>query len=157
MKETIIELVMLIDRSSSSRGREKQAYETYVNTLETYRRKKEKCLLTLGLFSDSLSVCFLHSELSNTMNLPERELYSFGNTALYDSVTGILKTADRGMSHVRKDLNVIKNLIVITDGKDNASIFTDKTIMTAELVLRRRRGWEMLFLKSDGTRLSVRE
>ena len=157
MNENITELVMLIDRSSSLRHRENEAYETYLNTLDGFRKSSERCLFTLGLFSDSLKVCFLQSELSETMNIPQRELYSYGNTALYDSVVSILESADRGMRHVRSDCNINRHLIVITDGRDNASIFTDKKILMTELAARRLRGWEILFMKSNGTRLSVIE
>lgn len=156
MKE-IMELVLLIDRSRSLYGRERQVYEQYRKLLNGQTGKSRKCFLSVGLFSNRLEIYCLHSDSSYVREVPEQEFTAFGNTHLYDGVIRMFRCVEESVCLLSGELDVQKYIYIITDGFDTGSPEHGRTSFRDELIRKTREGWHIIFLDPSGEEIPLHD
>ena len=139
MVKVIKEYIFLVDKSISMHGRESQV----IHMLNHFLKIKEKdSYITLGMFSDTLRIIYIHNEGQCVQSFSERDYYVEGATAYYDAVCEICQRVEHNLSMLRQDIEKQIELYVISDGMDNASIYYDENDYEEEIKKRQENGWE---------------
>ena len=88
MKKGLTELVMILDRSGSMNGLEKDTIGGYNAMLDKQRREEGEVLVSTVLFDDRMEVLHDRADLKNVSPITEKDYYVRGCTALLDALGG---------------------------------------------------------------------
>ena len=128
MTKNIQEVVAIIDRSGSMKGKEEDTISginTMINELKDKKKDDETILLTIKLFDHEQKVLYNSKNIDEISELTVNQLVPRGQTALLDAIGDTLSY------FIEKKLtnnDIFKSCIVYiaTDGFENASIRYDK-------------------------------
>ena len=151
MKENFAEMVFVLDRSGSMRGREADTIGGFNSMLEKQKGVEGEAAVTLVLFDDKIDRVYDAVNLKEIPLLTEKEYFVRGCTALLDAVGSTIDSVGKRLSDTPEAERPSKVLfVIITDGLENAS---------REYSLERVRGmiehqkskysWEFLFLGAN--------
>lgn len=121
MKKDMIELVCMIDKSISMKGKEEQVLSAYHSLLEEYKTK-ETCFVTTCLFAEKINMLYLHNEISFVRPLIQRDYFTEGSTALYDAVKLTFSHVEECLEYIKDEIHKQINVYMITDGIDTGSV-----------------------------------
>lgn len=138
MKNEIMDVVFLLDRSGSMSGMESDTIGGYNGYLK--KMKKQNARITTILFDDKYEMITKMEKVSKVENLNSKTYFTRGSTALLDAVGKTIKFIDNN-----KPSKVM--FIITTDGLENSSKEYNKE-QIKELI-QGHKNWEFIFLGAD--------
>ena len=151
MKKNLTELVMILDRSGSMSGLEKDTIGGYNAFVEKQKAVEGGALVSTILFSDRSEVIHDRVPLAEVKKLTEAEYSVGGCTALLDAVGGAVHHIGNIHKYAREEDRPEKTIFVITtDGMENASrMYTYERVKAMIERQKKEYGWEFLFLGAN--------
>ena len=151
MKKNLTELVMILDRSGSMSGLERDTIGGYNSMLQKQRETEGEVLVSTVLFDQRIEVLHDRVPLDKVPAMTEKDYYVRGSTALLDAVGGAIHHIGNVHKYAREEDRPEKTIFVITtDGMENAS-HEYSYDRVKEMVERQKEkyGWEFLFLGAN--------
>lgn len=144
IKENSMELVFVIDRSSSCKGTEESTMTGFNNLIEKIKRADfNKILVTVILFSEGMQTLYYRVPIDKIEQFEYRA--AGGATALYNTLFDSIE--DIKNIHLNEGSNAPKETVfaIMTDGYDNVAYTKEDTIryMIKERISK---GWKFIML-----------
>ena len=151
MKKGLTELVMILDRSGSMGGLEKDTIGGYNAMLEKQKTAEGDVLVSTVLFDHESIVIHDRVPIREVKPLTEDEYYVRGCTALLDAVGGAVHHIKNVHKYAREEDRPEKTIFVITtDGMENASRhYSYDSVKHLIEQQKESAGWEFLFLGAN--------
>ena len=151
MKKNLTELVMILDRSGSMGGLERDTIGGYNSMIRRQREADGEVLVSTVLFDSQSEVLYDRVPLDQLPEMTEKEYDVRGCTALLDAIGGAIHHIRTVHKHAREEDRPEKTIFVITtDGMENAS--REYTCDRVKKMVERQKeqyGWEFLFLGAN--------
>ena len=122
MNENLTDLVFILDRSGSMRGREQDTIGGFNGMIEKQKALAGEARVTTVLFDSVSKVLYSRASLRDVKPLTEKEYYAHGSTALLDAVGTAIDVVGaqlRDTAEAERPAKVI--VIITTDGEENSS------------------------------------
>ena len=148
MKKGLTELVMILDRSGSMHGLEKDTIGGFNSMIAKQKEEEGEAYVSVVLFDDENEVLYDRVEIGKVEPMTDRQYYVRGCTALLDAVGGAIRHIGNVHKYARPEDVPEKTLFIITtDGLENASreFSYDKVRRMIEHQ-KEKYHWEFLFL-----------
>lgn len=156
LRNNIMELVCIIDMSSSCKGLERATCAGYNNLIEKEKNKGYKTMVTTVLFSTEAEIITFRENIENVKPLA---YCAHGCTALYDTIYDTI-------TKIKECQNIDRNkpsktvVAIMTDGVNDLANAHKKTIhdlyeVRTLIEERQRNGWEFIFLGALSNAQSV--
>lgn len=151
MNNNLTELVMILDRSGSMHGLEKDTIGGYNSMLEKQKTGEGDVLVTTVLFDDISEMIHDRVNIREIRPITENEYYVRGCTALLDALGEAIGHIEVIHKYAREEDRPGKTIFVITtDGYENASRkYTYDEIKRMIEQQKEKAGWEFLFLGAN--------
>lgn len=145
------ELVLILDRSGSMSGLEKDTIGGFNSMLEKQRKEPGDAVVSTVLFDNETEVIHDRVAIADVPNLTDKKYFVRGCTALLDAVGGAIHHIGNVHKYARKEDVPEKTLFIITtDGMENASYrYTYDKVRHMIDRQKERCGWEFLFLGAN--------
>lgn len=151
MKENLMELVFIIDRSGSMAGLERDTIDGYNSFIQEQKKVEGEVTLSTVLFNDSFDVVHNRVDIRSVKPLTKNEYYAQGSTALLDAIGRSIVYIGERLEETKEEKRPSKVMFVITtDGMENSSCeYTYKRIK--EMIKHQTEiySWEFLFLGAN--------
>ena len=122
MRNDLIEVVFILDKSGSMNGLEKDTIGGYNKLLEEQKLLPGDVTVSTVLFNDAIEVIHDRVSIKEVNAITENEYYVGGVTALYDAVGQSIDHIGKQLFETDENSRPSKVMIVIvTDGMENAS------------------------------------
>lgn len=151
MKKGLTELVMILDRSGSMHGLEKDTIGGFNSMIAKQKEEEGEAYVSVVLFDDENEVLYDRVEIGKVEPMTDRQYYVRGCTALLDAVGGAIRHIGNVHKYARPEDVPEKTLFIITtDGLENASreFSYDKVRRMIEHQ-KEKYHWEFLFLGAN--------
>lgn len=157
MRKNLTELVMILDRSGSMHGLEKDTIGGYNGMLDKQRKGEGEVLVSTVLFDDVTEVLHDRIPLEKLTPVTEKEYYVRGCTALLDALGGAIDHIKTIHRYAREEDRPEKTIFVITtDGYENASRrYTYDDVRKLVEQQKEAHDWEFLFLGANMDAISA--
>ena len=151
MKKNLTELVMILDRSGSVSGLERDTIGGYNGMLKKQRETEGEVLVSTVLFDDNTEVLHDRVPLDRVPEMTGEDYYVCGCTALLDAVGGAIRHIGNVHKYAREEDRPEKTIFVITtDGMENASCeYSYDRVKQMVERQKEKYGWEFLFLGAN--------
>ena len=151
MKKNLTELVMILDRSGSMGGLERDTIGGYNSMLRKQREADGEVLVSTVLFDDRSEVLYDRVPLEKLPQMTEKEYNVRGSTALLDALGGAIHHIGNVHKYAREEDRPEKTIFVITtDGMENASReYSYENVKEMVEHQKEKYGWEFLFLGAN--------
>jgi len=150
-KCALTELVMILDRSGSMHGLEKDTVGGFNSVIDEQRQKEGELLVSAVLFNTENEVIYDRVPIGRVEEMTEKVYRTGGGTALMDALGGAIHHIGNVHKYARPEDRPEHTIFVITtDGYENASrLYSADRVR--EMVKRQREkyGWEFLFLGAN--------
>lgn len=145
------ELVLILDRSGSMSGLEKDTIGGFNSMLEKQRKEPGDAVVSTVLFDNETEVIHDRVAIADVPNLTDKKYFVRGCTALLDAVGDAIHHIGNVHKYARKEDVPEKTLFIITtDGMENASHrYTYDKVRHMIDRQKERCGWEFLFLGAN--------
>ena len=155
MRKDYCELVMIIDRSGSMSGKEKDVEGGFKSFLKEQRKLPGEASLSLVHFDDVYEQLFSQKSLSE--KIPDYVLVPRGMTALLDAIGKTIASVGERLSRTSEVDRPDKVLLIImTDGMENAS--KEYSYARIKEMIEHQKNvyqWEFIFMGADMDAISV--
>ncbi len=142
-----LDLVFVLDKSSSMSGFEQDTIGGYNSVLAENRKKEGNIYVTTVLFNHENSTLHNREPISKVKNLTLDDYSVGGNTALLDAV-GITIDKIRENRKITKNNNVL--FVIITDGAENSSNeYSRDKIKSMINSAEKEDKWDFIFLGAN--------
>jgi uncharacterized protein YegL len=150
MKQGLVELVMILDRSGSMAGLEKDTIKGYNEFINNQLKKGLTLKVTTILFDDQYEVLYYGIDASKA-GINEQQYFTRGTTALLDAVGKTINEVGIRLSKTNESDRPEKVIVMITtDGYENASIeFNGPQIKKMIEHQRDVYNWEFVFFGAN--------
>ena len=151
MKNSITELVCILDRSGSMAGLENDTVGGFNAMLEKQKKQGGACYVSTVLFANESSVLHDRVPIEAVRPMTADDYVSGGCTALLDAIGG----AVRHIGHIHKyarpeDVPEHTVFVITTDGMENASRrYGSEEVKAMIEQAKEMHGWEFLFLAAN--------
>lgn len=149
MKNKLLDIIFVIDKSASMYGLEDETIKGYNDFLRKEKESGNNAFVTTLLFNHKTK--FVHKrEDINKVDLMTKEDYSTsGFTSLYDAV-GIAINYVELEYEARKICNTKTIVVIITDGMENSSTEYSHTLIKKIIKEKRKEfNWDFIFLGAN--------
>ena len=151
MKNGLLELVMILDRSGSMQGLEADTIGGYNAMLEQQKGFEGEVLVSTVLFDHETTVLHDRVPLDKVSPLTGEDYTVRGSTALLDAVGGAVHHIAMVHKYAREEDRPAKTLfVIVTDGMENANrMYTYNRVKEMVERAQKEHGWEFLFLGAN--------
>ncbi len=151
MKNDLMELVFILDRSGSMSGLEKDTIGGFNGMMEKQKTENGEVLVTTVLFDDRIELLHDRLDIRALAPLTNKDYYVRGSTALLDALGSTIQRIARNHAHTAEDYRPGKTMfVIITDGYENASReYSYAKIRELIDHEKSKYGWEFLFLGAN--------
>ena len=118
-KVTSMDLVLILDKSGSMYGLEKDTIGGFNSMLDKQREKDLPVKVTAVMFNQEISTIYDRTELSDVKNITEKEYTPQGTTSLLDAVGNTLSKM-KSLEDIEAKGNKVL-VVITTDGMENSS------------------------------------
>jgi uncharacterized protein YegL len=118
-KVTSMDLVLILDKSGSMYGLEKDTIGGFNSMLDKQRESNLPVKVTAVMFNNAVSTIYERTDLNEVKNITDKEYTPQGTTALLDAVGNTLSQMKTLPDIDAKGNKVL--VVITTDGKENAS------------------------------------
>ena len=157
MRENLMELVFILDRSGSMVGLESDTIGGFNAMIEKQQKEAGEVFVSTVLFDDQTEVIHDRVPIGKVKKLTEADYYVRGCTALLDAVGGAIRHIANVHKYAKEEDRPARTLFVITtDGLENASrkySFTKLKKLIREQ--QEKYHWEFLFLGANMDAIKV--
>ncbi len=150
-KNSITELVFIIDRSGSMAGLESDTIGGFNAMIEKQRKENGECFVSTVLFDNESTVLHDRVRLSEIKPMTDKEYFVGGCTALIDALGGAIRHIGNIHKYARRE-DVPENtvFVITTDGMENASHrFNSDEVKKMIERQKEKYGWEFLFIGAN--------
>lgn len=151
MKKGLTELVMILDRSGSMSGLEKDTIGGFNGMIEKQKKEEGEAYVSVILFDDRTEVIYDRVSIDKVEPLTDKQYFVRGCTALLDAVGGAIHHISTVHKYARSEDVPEKTIFMITtDGMENASrIYTYDKIRRMIERRKEKYNWEFLFIGAN--------
>lgn len=151
MKKGLTELVMILDRSGSMQGLEKDTIGGFNSMIEKQKKEDGEAYVSVVLFDDVSEVLYDRVGIGKVEPMTDRQYYVRGCTALLDAVGRAIRHIGNVHKYARPEDVPEKTLFIITtDGMENASSEFSYDMVRRMIERQKERyHWEFLFLGAN--------
>lgn len=151
MKKGLTELVMILDRSGSMQGLEKDTIGGFNSMIEKQKKEDGEAYVSVVLFDDVSEVLYDRVGIGKVEQMTDRQYYVRGCTALLDAVGRAIRHIGNVHKYARPEDVPEKTLFIITtDGMENASSEFSYDMVRRMIERQKERyHWEFLFLGAN--------
>jgi uncharacterized protein YegL len=146
----LTEIVVILDRSGSMNGLERETIGGYNSFIEKQKKEDSEAILTTILFDNEYEILHDRVNLREIELITTEDYYTRGMTALLDAIGKSIQDTNIKISNLKEEDKPGKVIFVITtDGYENASKeFSHEKIK--ELVEKQKNeGWEFIFFGAN--------
>ncbi|MBD3216419.1 MAG: VWA domain-containing protein [Candidatus Lokiarchaeota archaeon] len=145
-----VEIVVVADRSGSMETMRDDAIGGFNAFLESQKKLSGKAVMTYVQFDHQYNLCFTGKLLKDVDPLDRTTFVPRGQTALIDAVGRTINEVEERIAKAdpadKPDAVVI---VVLTDGKDNASVEFKLSRVKQLIEKKTKDGWDFTFLSAD--------
>ena len=151
MKNNIIELVFILDRSGSMAGLEGDTIGGFHSMIEKQKKQDGLCYVSTVLFDDVSEVLHDRVKLDDIPKMTDRDYTVRGSTALIDAIGGEIHHIGNIHKYARReDVPEHTMFVIMTDGYENASRRYSSDKVKAMIERQKNKyGWEFLFIGAN--------
>ncbi|MCD7922917.1 MAG: VWA domain-containing protein [Clostridiales bacterium] len=151
MKETLTELVFILDRSGSMSRLTDDIIGGFNSMIEKQKKEPGEAVVTTVLFDDKYEILHDHLPLQKVKPLTNKEYFARGLTALLDAVGMTINTVGARLNDTPERKRPGKVIFVITtDGLENSSHeFTRAQIKEMITHQQDKYSWNFVFLGAN--------
>ena len=151
MKKGLTELVMILDKSGSMYGLEKDSIGGFNSMIEKQKNEAGECRLTTVLFDNRITLLHDRIDIRAARPLTEDDYRPGGSTALADAIGFGINKIIGVQKNCAGEYRAEKVLfIIITDGMENSSReFTPGQVREMIEHEKEKYGWEFIFLGAN--------
>ncbi|WP_409344819.1 vWA domain-containing protein [Paenibacillus sp. MBLB4367] len=151
MKKGLTELVLIIDKSGSMGGLEKDTIGGYNSMLAKQQAVEGECHITTVLFDNNYELLHDRIDIKAVSTITEKEYWVGGSTALLDAIGRTIHKIGNAQKHTSDDYRAEKVMfVIITDGEENSSREYSAEKIKAQIERQRTKyGWEFIFLGAN--------
>ena len=150
MNQNLTELVFVVDRSGSMHGLEADTIGGFNRVLEENKAMDGEANLTTILFDHTLTLLHNRLPIRGVMPMTDKDYRPGGSTALLDAIGEAITRTDNVQQSVSEEYRPGKvQIIILTDGFENASREYSATRIRSMITDRQARGWDFLFLGAN--------
>lgn len=150
MKNSLTEVIFLLDRSGSMSGLESDTIGGFNSFIDRQKELDGETLISTVLFDDKYEILWDGIAIDDA-KLSSNEYYVRGSTALLDAIGKSILDVSYRISRSKKEErpdNVI--FVITTDGMENSSIeFTYEKVKNLILHQQKLNNWSFLFLGAN--------
>lgn len=162
MKQGLVELVVIIDKSGSMNGLEKDVVGGFNSLIKEQKKHDGEVLVTTLLFDDMMNFVSKRVNINNIKPMTENDYVPSGCTALLDAIghsISYIKTTHLGLEEENKPEHVIFS--IMTDGLENSSSEYNYSKIKNMIKSQKKEGWDFLFQAAnidevaEGTKIGI--
>lgn len=151
MKESLTELVFILDRSGSMSGLEKDTIGGFNSMLDKQKNEEGNAFVSTVLFDNSYELLHDRCDVNGISPITRKEYFVRGTTALLDAMGKTINNIGKALSDTKEDERPNKVLfVIITDGMENSSTeFTYEKVKNMIEHQKTKYSWEFIFLGAN--------
>lgn len=148
MKNGLTELVFVLDRSHSMKGREIDMIEGFNKMLAKQKKVKGEANLTTVFFDDQIEIVHDRFPIEIVEPLTADDYFTRGSTALLDAIGSTVKKIKNIQQRLPEEMKAEKILFfIISDDKENASM--EYTYRMIKKMVNQEQGWVFIFFGAN--------
>ncbi|NLL49224.1 MAG: VWA domain-containing protein [Firmicutes bacterium] len=151
MKQGLMELVFVLDKSGSMTGLEADTIGGYNSMLEKQRQIQGECVVTTVLFDHGYELLHDRINIQAVEPMTEEQYQVGGSTALLDALGMSLSKIAKAQQNTSPKFRAEKVMfVIITDGEENSS--REYSLDKIKKLVEQRKsqdGWEFVFLGAN--------
>lgn len=143
-------ITFVLDSSGSMASIEDDTIGGFNSFLEDQQRESGQATVTLVDFNTTVDLVYQNRSIDDAPTLSEDTYRPGGQTALHDAIATAITSTEMHVSstgHAESPDNVI--VVVLTDGKENASETSANHVREQVAEKREEWGWEFLFIGAN--------
>lgn len=150
-KNTLTELVFILDRSGSMAGLEPDTIDGFNSMIEKQKKENGKAIVSTVLFDNTRVVLHDRVSIDSVAPMTEKDYYVRGCTALLDAVGFAISHIGNVHKYARKEDVPSKTLfVIVTDGLENASQYYSAEKVKQMITRQKEKyGWEFMFIGAN--------
>ena len=151
MKENLIEIVAILDRSGSMSSLIGDTIGGYNTLINEQKKEDGEANVTLALFDDKYDLIYDNVNINDVVELTESVYVPRGMTAMYDAIGRTIDSVGKRLSETDESERPSKVVVtIITDGYENSSSDYTKSQIKEMIELQESEyNWEFMFLAAN--------
>ena len=151
MKENLVELVFVLDKSGSMWCLAEDTISSYNELLQEQKNVEGDCVVSTVLFNGTTKILHDRVDIKNVEMLTTEDYQPMGSTALYDAVCETIDRIGDKLSDTPEEerpSNVM--FVIITDGHENSSRrFTAEDVKARIERQKNKYNWDFNFIGAN--------